>query len=209
MGPLRERSGETGFGRRTRSRLTCFNGAAARTQRRGHVWRRRARGEEGASMGPLRERSGELAPGLSGSRPTNGFNGAAARTQRRDPSATASKRLCSVLQWGRCANAAESLVEMMFSTRRWLLQWGRCANAAESSSGPLAGTLRRTASMGPLRERSGELCQMVQFRRFHLLQWGRCANAAESQVTSISCDRCQTRLQWGRCANAAESTLCG
>ena len=61
-----------------------------------------------ASMGPLRERSGE-------------------HLAVRDAVAEA-----HWLQWGRCANAAESKEIQVFFGSKIVLQWGRCANAAES-----------------------------------------------------------------------------
>src|SRR5690606_24524110 len=86
------------------------------------------------------------------------------------------------------------------------------------------------ASMGPLRERSGESYRQGMLRSLELeLQWGRCANAAESSGEQLerrlactgfngAAARTQRRavvvprvkyqgtsLQWGRCANAAES----
>src|SRR5690606_17231702 len=85
MGPLRERSGEGGT--RRQGRRACgggFNGAAARTQRRGCSAIASALPNSRASMGPLRERSGEIPASDSPGAGRSGFNGAAARTQRRE-----------------------------------------------------------------------------------------------------------------------------
>src|SRR5207253_2819288 len=68
----------------------CFNGAAARTQRRAVY----------------------LAPNT---RIAAGFNGAAARTQRRGLEKVATDRTGLRLQWGRCANAAESTLVGRFA----------------------------------------------------------------------------------------------
>src|SRR5436853_122772 len=86
-------------------------------------------------MGPLRERSGEA-------------------------SLTCCESYARPLQWGRCANAAESAQgngDLVLVTN--LLQWGRCANAAERAD-------------------NGALLAASQAQ----LQWGRCANAAERPV---------------------------
>src|SRR5690554_5118831 len=83
-------------------------------------------------MGPLRERSGE-------------------QSKRRERIAKA-----WALQWGRCANAAESWNESSAVVFVDLLQWGRCANAAERRLAHAIDQVERLASMGPLRERSGE-----------------------------------------------------
>src|SRR5690606_37371111 len=83
MGPLRERSGEVG--------IQCLPGEG-----------------EDASMGPLRERSGESRHPARGTTRMSGFNGAAARTQRRAEPSRLRAHGAFPLQWGRCANAAES-----------------------------------------------------------------------------------------------------
>jgi len=70
--------------RAPRSRWSCFNGAAARTRRRGRGFRARCARAAGASMGPPRERGGE---------------------PEEDQYA---RSLVRTLQWGRRANAAES-----------------------------------------------------------------------------------------------------
>ena len=59
MEPLRERSGDRYSRAVTRFQFSCFNGAAARTQRRCGVGRGNGELLDVASMEPLRERSGD------------------------------------------------------------------------------------------------------------------------------------------------------
>jgi len=81
-GPPRERGGEDVAIVWTAERVACFNGAAARTRRRGERLRSTDPSDR-ASTGPPRERGGEW-PGSDPGGPRNtGFNGAAARTRRR------------------------------------------------------------------------------------------------------------------------------
>src|ERR1041384_7863751 len=83
-------------------------------------------------MGPPRERDGE----------TNTF---------------ALQTLDGQLQWGRRANATESFARAVGPAVDFVtLQWGRRANATERASTPRCGAGRRSASMGPPRERDGE-----------------------------------------------------
>src|SRR5690606_35991897 len=110
--------------------IVRFNGAAARTQRRPARLAKVSRG------------------------PVPGFNGAAARTQRRLRGDISLAGDLLELQWGRCANAAETWRRLARPRRPPRLQWGRCANAAETHRP------QYTSARG---------CS---------LQWGRCANAA-------------------------------
>src|SRR5690606_23976994 len=73
-----------------------------------------------------------------------------------DPLPHAPRGPLMTLQWGRCANAAESGVWLWEWGEDLPLQRGRCAYAAESSF-RIQSSPRSHASMGPLRERSGEL----------------------------------------------------
>src|SRR5688572_26983009 len=108
-------------------------------------------------MGPLHERSGELLPGwmrqaahIAATGPLHERSG--------ELKAFSAMRSNTLLQWGRCMNAAESPKTLRAaSATATPLQWGRCMNAAESR------TDKRTV-MHP--------CSR--------LQWGRCMNAAES-----------------------------
>jgi len=164
MGPPRERGGEMAgwvVGYHGRG---CFNGAAARTRRRGSDLGKTGRRDPRASMGPPRERGGEFASvqrcavgdALQWGRRAN----AAERTQ-----GPAWRALGTRLQWGRRANAAERLTTGKLSKETRALQWGRRANAAESrveGSGTIDAVY---ASMGPPRERGGESSTPVVFPR--------------------------------------------
>ena len=88
---------------------------------------------EGASMGPPRERDGELGVGFG---LFLGFEASMGPPRERD---------------GESSNARRST-----TTTPWL-QWGRRANATESLRGPHARNRRDDASMGPPRERDGEV----------------------------------------------------
>src|SRR5690606_11734591 len=134
------------------------------------------------------------------------------------------------LQWGRCANAAETLQRATHTEVQLALQWGRCANAAETSELDRAVARAAVASMGPLRERSGDEqffggvpvllpASMGPLRErsgaisvpASMCALSRCFNgaAARTQRRPASSRLCQRAvseaLQWGRCANAAET----
>ena len=84
-------------------------------------------------MGPPRERGGEL------------------------DSPAAAELTGLRLQWGRRANAAESVPRNCGPVNNsYQLQWGRRANAAESVVADGGRLTLATASMGPPRERGGE-----------------------------------------------------
>src|SRR5690606_18999017 len=134
------------------------------------------------------------------------FNGAAARTQRRAPRDRVYCAHEEALQWGRCANAAERHKAPPIEVAEGLASMGPLRErSGESTSSPLLQE-PLLASMGPLRERSGEVkIEQLNTPGPEKLQWGRCANAAERVVSPLRFRTLQTQLQWGRCANAAES----
>jgi len=170
-----------------------FNGAAARTRRRGATnryielamallqWGRRANTAESrtkvvefvverlASMGPPREHGGELAESELERARALGFNGAAARTRRRvkDPKRDADATFR--LQWGRRANTAES---------------PRCAGSTRPRCRRFNGAAARTRR----REEAGASAKATKGR----LQWGRRANTAERSVPWYSGESADT-----------------
>ena len=89
--------------------------------------------------------------------------------------------------------------------RRHALQWGRRANATERKCRPNHASIIVPASMGPPRERDGELPLRHSFPHCGTLQWGRRANATE-RPQRIDARHVHSLLQWGRRANATESS---
>src|SRR5690349_12385740 len=68
------------------------------------------------------------------------------------------------LQWGHCANAVERWPRSFTRCATSTLQWGHCANAVERTLNELV-RFCSLASMGPLRERSGEGPSSVSKKR--------------------------------------------
>src|SRR5690606_31883780 len=129
-------------------RVVGFNGAAARTQRRPGVIDA-ASFQEAASMGPLRERSGDPGNSVLQVSLFTSFNGAAARTQRRPG----------------------HMVQAVRSVRHRFNGAAARTQRRPTSRGP-AGCAALRASMGPLRERSGDQGSIgASMSYIEMLQW--------------------------------------
>ncbi len=182
-GPPRERGGETLRAcDATAARCAGFNGAAARTRRRGRSATLRAGATQRLQRG-RRANAAERTRCESHCEPlAAGFNGAAARTRRRGRIRRSCGSGCTLAGFNGAAAR----------TRR------RAALHARA-------TPAQRASTGPPRERGGE--RRTPARSWQprcVLQRGRRANAAESSRAAASASG-RVRLQRGRRANAAES----
>ncbi len=156
-GPPRERGGEfASVGQSRSSAPACFNGAAARTRRRGsqrqHAERRESR-----------------------------FNGAAARTRRREQS-TPRPRIGASTGPPRERGGEGEALHHAHPTRD-VLQRGRRANAAESHPGDVVAFGRRfNGAAARTRRRALAAQEAPESAR---LQRGRRANAAESGAEAL------------------------
>ncbi len=180
MGPPRERGGESALSSETSSGRHRFNGAAARTRRRGRGCALLARQDLVLQWG----RRANAAESKDGK----------AALKARNP-----------LQWGRRANAAESRTPAGPGRPGHPASMGPPRErGGEGASRLVPRVAGAPASMGPPRERGGEMPSAPGSCGRETLQWGRRANAAESACfVGIRAD--ESLLQWGRRANAAES----
>ena len=145
-------------------RSSGFNGATARTR-----WRDRkphelhSRSTE-ASMGPPRERGGEPNKTAARAGARSCFNGATARTRWRVTRRDAKRRLRLGFNGATARTRWRAVTAPNGSDTTSTLQWGHRANAVESSPAARAERSRARASMGPPRERGGELAGVEQAR---------------------------------------------